>query len=116
MTNNKKFDLTFLKGKKVTLFSGIANHASFQRVVKKLGATVVFHKEFADHFFYTEKDIRNIIAQFKSTDGDFILTTEKDYYRLVEFDLDFCQFYYLTIEISIINGFDNLVGELSSIL
>ncbi|MBC8180589.1 tetraacyldisaccharide 4'-kinase [candidate division KSB1 bacterium] len=115
MTNNQKFDLAFLKDKKVLLFSGIANQTSFQQVVKKLGATVVFHEEFPDHFFYTPKDIKNIITRFRSTNCDLILTTEKDYYRLVSLVSDYDFFYYLTIEISIINGFDNLAEKLASI-
>jgi len=113
--NNQKLDLTYLKGKKVILFSGIANHASFQRIVKELGATVLFHKEFPDHFFYTEKDIQNIISRLNSINGDLILTTEKDYYRLADLDVDLSLFFYLTIEISIRDGFDYLTEKLESI-
>ena len=115
MNSNKKYDLDFLKDKKVMLFSGIANQASFNQVVKKLGATVAFHKEYPDHFFYTINDIKNIITWFKSINGDLILTTEKDYYRLGNLVSEYNQFYYLTIDINIINGFDNLTKILASI-
>jgi tetraacyldisaccharide 4'-kinase len=115
MMGDNKYDLDFLKDKKVMLFSGIANHASFQQVVKNLAAIITYHIEYPDHFSYTTNDIKNIIARFKSTNSALILTTEKDYYRLVNLDSEFNHFFYLTIDINIINGFDNLVEILASV-
>jgi len=116
VNTKREYDLSFLKEKKVLLFSGIANHAYFKQTVKNLGAIVVFDKEFKDHFFYSRKDMKNIFAHYESASTELILTTEKDYYRLVNLCLDFNELYYLTIEISIKNDYDIFVNKMAAIL
>lgn len=115
MKNNKSYDLSFLKDKKIVLFSGIANQASFYKVVKNLGAVVTFEKEFSDHYHYSTKDLKRIITLFTSTNSDLILTTEKDYYRIASQVSYLEHFYYLTVEINIIDGYETLNHNLTSL-
>lgn len=68
-------DLTYFKGKKVTLVTGIANSAPLVTYLTQSGL-VFEHLAYADHHFFTEKEI----TLFKTKPN--ILTTEKDYSRV----------------------------------
>ena len=62
-------------------FSGIGNHKTFIDMLKKYHVKIVKDLEFADHYYYQNKDIENIISLSKTL-GCKIITTEKDYLRL----------------------------------
>ena len=62
-------------------FSGIGNHKTFIEMLKEYGIRIVKDLEFADHYFYQNKDIENIISLSKKLECE-IITTEKDYLRL----------------------------------
>ncbi len=62
-------------------FSGIGNHKTFIEMLKEYGIKIVKDLEFADHYFYQNKDIENIISLSKKLECE-IITTEKDYLRL----------------------------------
>ena len=62
-------------------FSGIGNHKTFIEMLKEYGIKIVKDLEFADHYFYQNKDIKNIISLSKKLECE-IITTEKDYLRL----------------------------------
>lgn len=67
--------LAALKGKRVTLVTGIANPLPLLTYLKKEG--IVFdHMKFDDHHFFTKKELTIL------KEKDCILTTEKDYVRL----------------------------------
>tara|TARA_Y100000996_G_scaffold409166_1_gene389386 strand:+ start:384 stop:1313 length:930 start_codon:yes stop_codon:yes gene_type:complete len=63
------------------VFSGIGNHNTFIEMLKEYGIRIVKDLEFADHYFYQNKDIENIISLSKKLECE-IITTEKDYLRL----------------------------------
>lgn len=67
--------LKSLRGKQVTLITGIANPEPLLRFLKAQDITVV-HLAFKDHHFFTPAEIQ----EFNSR--DFLITTEKDYVRL----------------------------------
>ena len=98
------------------LFSGIANPLSFERTVAGLGAKIVDHLQFSDHYNYKGKDIEKITQKAELTNSPLILTTEKDYVRIIPLIRNISQFYYLTIDIQIVNGFDILKNKLTSFI
>jgi len=67
--------LDTLKGKRVTLVTGIANPAPLQQFLQSKGL-ICEHLKFRDHHFFTAQEI----AMLKEKER--ILTTEKDYVRL----------------------------------
>ncbi|MDX2249004.1 MAG: tetraacyldisaccharide 4'-kinase [Bacteroidia bacterium] len=69
-------------GKKVLLFSGIGNARSFEQLICQAGFEVVGHIAYSDHYFYSESDIRKIRETFVISEAEWLLTTEKDYWRL----------------------------------
>ena len=103
-TNLHEFDLedTFLA------FSGIGNHDTFISMLKKNGIKVIKHIEFADHYKYTDKDIIKILDQAKNLKCK-ILTTEKDYIRLMHKKINDIKF--IKSEIEILDE-DNLIKSI----
>ena len=75
---SKKLPLEILKKVPFVLVTGIADNTLLVRELKMRG--LVFKTiNYKDHFTYTKKNI-NKINSF--SDGNLILTTEKDYYKL----------------------------------
>ena len=64
------------------LFSGIADNRSFCRKIRGLGANVLDHLEFADHYRYKRADILQIQKRAAVLNADMLVTTEKDRARL----------------------------------
>ncbi|MCP3872340.1 MAG: tetraacyldisaccharide 4'-kinase [Desulfobacteraceae bacterium] len=82
--NSKKIinNVSELEGKNAVLFSGLANNASFNNTMRKLGINILDHLEFKDHYRYKESDILMINAMAKKVNADLILTTQKDWVKL----------------------------------
>lgn len=74
-SENHSISLDNLKGKEITLVTGIANPKPLVSFLVENGIKTS-HLPYRDHHFFTEEEI----ALFNSK--DFILTTEKDYVRL----------------------------------
>lgn len=74
--------LSALKDKKVILFSGIGNPASFEEIIKSLEIDIIDIFEFSDHHRYTQKDLDIICRSCADKDADTLITTEKDATRL----------------------------------
>jgi tetraacyldisaccharide 4'-kinase len=56
-------------------------------MIKKNGLNVLKELEFPDHYNYTKKDINNILNEAKNLNCE-IITTEKDYFRINNKNLD----------------------------
>jgi len=70
------------QGVSVVLFSGIANNRAFYRTIRHLGANIVDHLEFTDHYRYQRSDILHIQQRAMALNADMLVTTEKDRARL----------------------------------
>ncbi len=62
-------------------FSGIGNHETFISMIKDNGINVIKDIEFSDHYNFKNKDINKILDLSKQLNCK-IITTEKDYLRL----------------------------------
>ena len=71
-----------LKGKTVTLMSGIADPDSFENLVAGMGVNAGLSFTFPDHYDYTQQDLDRIFQAAKDKNIDTVLTTEKDAARL----------------------------------
>lgn len=105
-----------LAGKKILLFTGIANASALLSYLKN-HSSAVKHLKFPDHHIFTEKELRQIIS--KSEDG-IIITTEKDYHRLMAgsgrelFRDRECYFIPITIRLDRKEEFNQLIFRYSS--
>ncbi len=95
-------------GKSYFLFSGIGNHQTLVSMLKNNGLKIIKDIEFPDHYEYTETDINNILVEAKNLECQ-IITTEKDYFRLRNNNLD--KFKIIKSELKIIDE-DNFVKSL----
>jgi tetraacyldisaccharide 4'-kinase len=73
----------FLHGHKGFGFSGIARNEDFEQTIAQLGCQISGFMGFPDHYRYTKEDLQAICDAACDSDADCLLTTEKDYVRVV---------------------------------
>jgi tetraacyldisaccharide 4'-kinase len=71
-----------LAGRRLGLLSSIGDPAGFEATVRRLHATVNWHRAFPDHHRYTPADWTAVLRQAGDRPVDAVLTTEKDWVRL----------------------------------
>ncbi|MDI6758689.1 MAG: tetraacyldisaccharide 4'-kinase [Candidatus Omnitrophota bacterium] len=108
------FSLGLLKGKEVTVFSGIGDPGSFEGLLNSVGAKISLCFRFPDHHYYTKLDLERIIKGSLSKGIDTIITTEKDAVRLSNLELTTysLQLLCLCIKLTIIKNEQGLCNRL----
>ena len=81
----------FKKEDDYLVFSGIGNHSSFIAMLKNYGFKIKKDLEFSDHYQYSKKDLNKIISEAELLNCK-IITTEKDFLRLNEKDVNKIKF------------------------
>lgn len=67
---------------KLFLVAGLANPSNFFELVKNTDGDVVGERAFADHYSYSESDVREIKSLALKAGANTVLTTEKDAVKL----------------------------------
>jgi len=80
---NKEIGIEWLKGKKVFAFCGIGNPDAFFNTIKDIGAKLIDSKAYNDHYHYTDASLKEISGQAEESGADLILTTQKDWTKVV---------------------------------
>ena len=75
----------FDKNQSYLVFSGIGNHRTFIEMLKNNKLKIVSDLEYPDHYQYSKRDFEEIIINAKKFNAH-IITTEKDYLRLENFN------------------------------
>jgi len=107
--------LSFLKGRRVAAFCGIATPESFFKFLTDYGAELVARERFPDHYRYAEADFVELAALAQRTGAECLITTEKDAVRIPYERAWGCPVYYLRLEIDILRGaadFDEAVSRI----
>jgi tetraacyldisaccharide 4'-kinase len=107
--------LSFLKGRRVMAFSGIATPESFEKFLRDLGAVIVARERFLDHYRYADEDFEALFKTAREQGAECLVTTEKDAVRIPDGYVCALPLYYLRLEIEIIRGaadFDEAVGRI----
>ena len=107
--------LSFLKGRRVLAFCGIATPESFEKFLRDLGAVIVARERFLDHYRYAEEDFAELTALAKKEGAECLVTTEKDAVRIPHDRAWELPLYYLRLEIEILRGapdFDEAVARI----
>jgi tetraacyldisaccharide 4'-kinase len=71
------------KNKKVVAFAGIGNPQNFFNLLKNYNLNPIKEIKFPDHYNYSSKDLEKLLSISKENDA-ILLTTEKDYFRIIE--------------------------------
>jgi len=113
----KEHDLSYISGKRVMLLSSIGDPDYFEETVKDLGAVVVEHIIYSDHYDYKAKDMEKILKRCSERAFDLVITTEKDAVKLRRMSLSFGSYTMLTliIEMEITDGKEILIDRLHSL-
>ncbi|MGL5964104.1 MAG: tetraacyldisaccharide 4'-kinase [Fusobacteriaceae bacterium] len=93
--------LFWVAGKRVLLFSGLANPLNFEKTVISLNPEYIERIDFMDHHDFKEKDLEMVRKKAEQIKADFIITTEKDFVKFPK-DLKFPNLYVLKIEFSML--------------
>ncbi len=107
--------LSYLRGKRVGAFSGIATPESFEKLVKDLGGNIAFSRRFLDHYRFAYDDFVALFSTALEKKVEFLVITEKDAVRLPAGMPCPVPVYYLRLEVEIIRGaadFDEAVGRI----
>lgn len=96
--------LSFLRGRRVGAFCGIAAPESFESFLRDLGADVRFSRRFLDHYRFGPEDLESVFDEAREKQVECIVTTEKDSVRLAADLRPPVPLYHLRLEIEIIRG------------
>jgi len=110
-----KAPLSFLRGKRVGAFCGIAAPESFEKFLRDLSADLRFSRRFLDHYRFGYDDFVSIFSEALEKRVEILVTTEKDAVRIPDNLPCPVPLYHLRLEIEIIRGaadFDEAVGRI----
>src|SRR5437763_11122429 len=110
ISTGERLPLERLRDEFIGSIYGIAVPDSFEGGLKALGAHVDLAKQYIDHHYYTEAELRSFIGRCIRRDLAMIVTTEKDAVRMprlpkaeVKVPIDF-----FCVEIEILSGHESL--------
>ena len=113
--SDERQPLSYLKGRRVVAFCGIATPESFEKFLRDLGAKIVGRERYLDHYRYGPEDFDELAELARYHDAECLITTEKDAVRIPD-ELKWSRpLYYLRLEIEILRGasdFDEAVGRI----
>ena len=115
--SGERINLDYLQSRKIGAICGIAVPASFKHGIEKLGAEVIYWREYADHHVFTEKEIRNALERTRMRGGYALLMTEKDAVRLPSLDDIDIPILFLRVEIESLDkekGFEQSILDICS--
>jgi tetraacyldisaccharide 4'-kinase len=72
-------------GARLFAFAGIASPARFFGDLRAAGGTVAGTRAFRDHHPYSRRDVEMLLAAARAVQADALVTTEKDYVRLLPY-------------------------------
>jgi tetraacyldisaccharide 4'-kinase len=102
----------FDKNQNYLAFSGIGNHKTFIDMLQNNKLKIINDLEYPDHYQYSKKDIDEIIHNAKKSNAK-IITTEKDYLRLNNFDINKISYIKSSLKILDENNFVKKLIELN---
>jgi tetraacyldisaccharide 4'-kinase len=108
--------LSFLQGKRVFAFAGIAQPDSFRQTIESLGGIIAGFRAFPDHHAYSSQDLGRIENEAGLARADILLATEKDLVKLSEAPTLPPRTYGLSIETEILDGRERLDETLREVL
>lgn len=77
--------MDMMRGRSAIAVCGIADPKSFRQTLESCGVTVVEMLTFGDHHQFSTADLARMITSFRQHQAEYVLTTEKDAVRLIQF-------------------------------
>lgn len=111
--HDRRLPVKYLEDKSVFLFAGVGNFKTLQMQVAVLSAKLDYALELSDHQQYDNRLLARIKSLTDKFNSDVIVTTGKDWGKLVGFDFG-REIYYLGQAIDLDPGEEKLVAYLQS--
>ncbi len=89
-----------LRGKRVVAICGIAQPESFFALLRRCGGNLIRKCIYSDHYVYRPEDIEALRQLAQSLKPDIILTTQKDFVKMVKHRTDDLPIRYLKIRVA----------------
>jgi len=105
-----------LKDKNIFAFCGLGNPNAFLNTIKTLGANLAASKIYNDHHHYTDNNIADIHEQAERSKADLILTTQKDWTKIISDSKFSTPLVYLVIELKFLTGEDKITRLIENTL
>ena len=99
----------------VGVFCGIASPRGFEQLILRMSGEMRFRRRFLDHHRYLEDELDRMFLQAKNAGADVMVTTEKDAVRIPPGYKPVIPFYYVRMEIEIIEGFEDFEEAVAGI-
>jgi tetraacyldisaccharide 4'-kinase len=112
----EELPLSFLQGKRIFAFAGIAQPDSFRQTIESLGGIIAGFRAFPDHHGYSSQDLGRIENEAGLVRSDILLATEKDLVKLSGTPTLPPRTHGLAIETEILDGRDRLEATLREVL
>ena len=77
-----------IKSKNIFLLSAIGDNRGFKKTVEKIGANIVGHNKFIDHFKFKISDLQKAQKDARKVGANYIVTTEKDLVKIPDINLE----------------------------
>ena len=102
-----------IRNKRLLAIVGIGNPENFFKLMSKNGLQVEKKLVFPDHYEFSSKEIRKIIDEAKIKDYQ-IITTEKDFFKIKDFEIEkeYVKYLKLSLEINDQEKFLKIVNKL----
>jgi len=107
INGDKKENLRFLIEHYVGVFCGIASPRGFEDLVQRISGELRFKKRFLDHHRYENEELERLFLQAKNSGVEVMITTEKDAVRIPPDFAPPIPFYYVRMEIEIVEGYED---------
>ena len=92
-------DIEKYKGKKLLVIAGIGNPENFFELIEMQNLNIEKKLIFPDHYQFSKSEILNIINEAKKNNYQVVMT-EKDYYRVKDYNLPEVQYIKVKLEIT----------------
>ena len=94
----KPLNLEDFKSKKLFALAGIGNPNNFFRIIEENNLEIEKKFIFPDHYKFSKSEIQNIIQEAESKNAEIIMT-EKDYFKIRDFNLKKLNFLKVSLKI-----------------
>tara|TARA_B100001057_G_C22815050_1_gene937032 strand:- start:667 stop:1593 length:927 start_codon:yes stop_codon:yes gene_type:complete len=105
----KPTNIEEFKNKKLFAIAGIGNPENFFQLIKKYNLKICKKKIFPDHYKFSRNEIQDIIKEAED-DGYQIVMTEKDYFKINNYNLNNIKYLKVSLEIKKKEKFMNMIN------
>jgi len=95
----KPVNINQFKNKKLLAIAAIGNPNNFFHLMKENNLNIREELTFPDHYLFTKPEIQNIIKEANNKNYQIIMT-EKDYFKIKDFNLDKVEYLKVALEIN----------------